>query len=122
MDKKPSTTEQLNNIIEFRQSVYEEFLIREQDAQFELVDALLLSPVVETFPALSQSPVFRRNWPSAYTAIERGGQDEGWLRAYLNAQVPADEVSVFALDPERERWKACVTSKVRHRPLRGVRR
>jgi len=109
-----STAKQLNNIIEFRQSVYEGFLNREQDAQFELADALLLSPGVETFPALSQSPVFRRSWPSAYTAIERGEQDDDWLRAYLSKQVPANEVCVFAIDPT-------VWPRPRSRTLEGLR-
>ena len=96
--QKPSTTEQLNKFNEFRQLVYEHGLTRERDAQFELVDALLLSPCIATFPALSQSPVFRRGWPSAYTAIERGEQDPVWLRRYLSGQVPGEGVSVFALD------------------------
>ena len=40
---KTSTTRQLNNLIEFRQKVYEQILIGAADAQFELLDALLLS-------------------------------------------------------------------------------
>jgi hypothetical protein len=99
MQNKTSTTKQFNKLIDFRQLVYEHFLDKERDAQFELVDAMLLSPSVDTFPALSQSPVFRRKWSSAYTAIERGKQNEGWLRSYLSQQVPVDRVCVFALDP-----------------------
>lgn len=70
-----TTTKQFNNLIEFRQSLYSHFLTQEQDAQFELVDALLLSENIKTFPALSQSPAFRRGWSSAYAALERGDQD-----------------------------------------------
>ena len=84
MQKESSTTEQINKLSEFRQAVYTYGLNGERDAQFELVDALLLSPTVASFPALSQSPVFRRGWPSAYTAIERGTQDKEWLRGYLS--------------------------------------
>ncbi|MCD4686847.1 MAG: transposase [Anaerolineae bacterium] len=98
MSTKPSTTKQLNKIIEFRQAVYEQGLVRERDAQFDLMDALLLSPVIQTFPELSQSPVFQRRWPSVYTAIERGQIDEVWVRAYLSEQVPREAVTVFALD------------------------
>jgi len=47
---KVTTTEQFNNIIEFRQQVYERALVTERDAQFELVDALLLSQSIDTFP------------------------------------------------------------------------
>ena len=99
MHTKTSTTKQFNDLIEFRQTVYGHFFTRERDAQFELVDALLLSPTIDTFPALSQSPVFRRSWSSAYTAIKRGEQDEGWLRTYLSQKVPTDKPCVFALDP-----------------------
>jgi hypothetical protein len=99
MQPKASTTEQFNNIIEFRQWVYEQALRTERDAQFELVDALLLSPPVDSYPAWSQSPAFRRTWPSVYTAIERGQQDTEWLRGYLSRQVPSSQVCVFALDP-----------------------
>jgi hypothetical protein len=114
MQSKPSTTEQLNKFIEFRQSVYRHFLTRERDAQFELADALLLSGSITTFPALSQSPVFRRGWPSAYTAIERGEQDTEWLRRHLSQQVPAGQVCVFALDPT-------VWVRPRTRTLEGLR-
>jgi hypothetical protein len=98
MQTKPSTTKQLNKFIAFRQSVYERVLVRERDAQFDLIDALLLSPAIQSFPELSQSPVFQRGWPSVYAAIERGQVDEAWLHAYLIEQVPLEAVTVFALD------------------------
>jgi hypothetical protein len=56
--------DQCNNLIEFRQAVYDHGLTKAKDAQFELVDALLLSPPIRSFPELSLSPVFRRQWPS----------------------------------------------------------
>jgi hypothetical protein len=114
MRSKASTTEQLNKLIEFRQSVYRHGLIRERDGQFELVEAVLLSPAVESFPALSQSPAFRRKWSSAYTAIQRGEQDPVWLRRYLSQQVPSERASVFALDPS-------VWPRPRTRTLQGLR-
>jgi hypothetical protein len=58
-----------NNLIEFRQTVYNEVLTRSRDAQFELVDALLLRAPIHSFPELSRSPVFRRQWYSVYTAM-----------------------------------------------------
>jgi hypothetical protein len=73
-----STMEQFNKLIEFRQAIYDHGLIRAKDAQFELVDALLLSPPVRSFPELSLSPVFRRQWPSVYAAVEDGRQDVRW--------------------------------------------
>lgn len=57
---KTSTTKQFNNLIEFRQAVYDQIVVRGKDAQFELVDAVLLSEQVGSFAELSLSPVFRR--------------------------------------------------------------
>ena len=90
--------EQLNNLIEFRQGVYQQGLTRARSAQFELVDALLLSRFIRSFPELSLSPLFRREWPSAYTAIKEGKQDREWLEARFVAHVPKQGKQVFALD------------------------
>ena len=90
--------EQFNKLIAFRQAVYQHGLHKAKDAQFELVDALLLSPAIWSFPELSLSPVFRRQWPSAYAALEDGTQDQVWLEAYFLAQVPATGSHIFSLD------------------------
>ena len=71
--------------IEFRQAVYDHALTYARDAQFELVDALLRSAPIRTFPALSLRPAFRRQWPSVYAAVEDGRQDREWLEGYLLA-------------------------------------
>jgi hypothetical protein len=97
-DQALSTQEQLTKIITFRQTVYEQALTRARDAQFELVDALLLSPAIQSFPELSLSPVFRRQWHSAYAALARGEQDREWLTQYLCQQVPSEGDQVFSLD------------------------
>ena len=90
--------EQFNTLIEFRQAVYDHGLTLAKDAQFELVDALLLSPPIRSFPELSLSPVFRRQWPSAYAAIEEGQQDRNWLESCFIQQIPRQSLLVFALD------------------------
>jgi hypothetical protein len=90
--------EQFNKLIEFRQAVYDNGLVWVKDAQFELVDALLLSPPIRSFPELSLSPVFRRQWSSAYDAIERGQQDRKWLESYFMQQIPSEGVQMFSLD------------------------
>ena len=90
--------QQFNKLIEFRQTIYDRALTRVRDAQFELVDALLLSAPIHTFPELSCSPVFRRQWHSAYAAVEDGQQDREWLERYLAQQLPADGCLVFSLD------------------------
>jgi hypothetical protein len=85
-------------LIGFRQATYEHGLTKAQDAQFELVDALLLSSPVRSFPELSLSPVFRRKWTSAYAAIEDGEQDREWLERLFVEQIPAEDVQAFSLD------------------------
>lgn len=52
----------------FRQAIYER-LGKARDAVFELMDAVLLSPSIPSLVSLSQSPVFRRKWPSIYAAL-----------------------------------------------------
>jgi len=90
--------EQFNKIIEFRQGIYEHGLTKARDAQFELSDALLLSPPIRSFAELSLSPVFRRDWPSAYAAIEQGQQDQEWLESWFIQQIPQEGIQVFSLD------------------------
>ena len=47
--QKQSTTEQINNLIEFRQAIYENGLTDYRDAQFELIDALLVNQRANSF-------------------------------------------------------------------------
>ena len=98
MTNSVSTTEQLNKLIEFRQAVYQSGLTQRRDAQFELVDALLISGPIQSFPDLSRAPLFRRSWSSAYAALEDGRQDEAWLRRRLVGQLPRDGAVVMGLD------------------------
>lgn len=96
MPTKESTTQHLTNFIEFQQAIYEHMFVSERDTQHELLTSLLVSGPIGSFPELSQSPLFQRQWPSSYQAIRRGRQDDDWLSVYLSQQVPAD--STFALD------------------------
>jgi len=89
---------QFNKLIEFRQAVYDHGLTRFADAQFDLVDALLLSPPIRSFPELSLSHAFRRQWHSAYAAIEAGDQDHEWLEHYFIQQIPTQGLQIFSLD------------------------
>lgn len=89
---------QFTNLIEFRQAIYDQGFTRARDAQFELLDALLLSPPIRSFPELSLSPAFRRKWPSAYAAIEEGRQDQEWLEGRFIQQIPTKGAQAFALD------------------------
>jgi hypothetical protein len=91
-------TEHLTNLQAFRQAVYDHGLTQRQDAQFDLLDALLLSGPTHSFAELSQLPAFRRTWHSADAALEDGRQDEAWLRQYLVQQLPPQGVVVLAAD------------------------
>jgi hypothetical protein len=90
--------EQFNKLIEFRQTVYDHGLTKARDAQFELVDALLVGAAIRSYPELSLLPVFRRQWPSVYAAIEDGEQDWEWLESYFIQQLPTRGPVLFSLD------------------------
>lgn len=97
MHNPRSTETQLNNLIEFRQALYASGFTKRRDAQFELLDALSSSDPVRSFPALSQTPIFRRSWSSLYAALEDGRIDTDWVRHYLVQHLPPTGL-VLALD------------------------
>lgn len=88
---------QLNKLIEFRQQVYEA-LGRAQDAQMELLDAVVSGGRINSFVELSLSPLHRRQWHSAYAALTRSGLDVRRLRQIMIDHLPADTERVFSLD------------------------
>lgn len=98
MNTPTSTNEQLNKLIEFRQAIYEQGLTERRDAQFELLDALMLAGPISSYAELSQRPVFRRSWSSLYAAVEDGGQDPAWIEEYLTSQLPRSGTLVLPLD------------------------
>ncbi len=75
-----STETQRNKLIAFRQALYDHGFSKRRAAQFELLDALSSSAPVRSFLALSQTPVFRRAWPSVYGARADGRIDTAWMR------------------------------------------
>ena len=82
-----ATEMQFTKLIQFRQAAYQ-CLGKARDAQFELTDAVMLTPAARSFVELTLSPVFRRLWSSSYEAIEDGNPDrEGLMRLYA-AQIP----------------------------------
>jgi hypothetical protein len=105
MKPKTSPQEHINKLNEFRQAIYAHGLKKRRDAQFELIDALLMQAKVGAFPELTLSPVFRRQWSSAYKAIGTGTQDRTWLTRYLSQQVP-EAGSSWALPVDSRRVTA----------------
>jgi hypothetical protein len=67
-DGMQDVTIALKRLVDFRLGVYASFTFRD-DALFELVDALLLSPLIRSAVEVSQSPVFRRRFASVYDAL-----------------------------------------------------
>jgi hypothetical protein len=63
---------------------------RAADALFELRDALLCSPGLLSFPELSGAPVFRRQWPSVYEALQDGPLDRDPLLNHCVEILPAN--------------------------------
>jgi len=98
MESTLSTEEQRNKLIGFRQTLYEQGFPQRRDAQFELLDALLLFGPVRSIAELSLSPTFHRKWPSVYAALEDGRQDEEAIRTQLAALLPSEGRVIFPLD------------------------
>ena len=92
----------LKRLVGFRLGVYASFTFR-ADALFELVEALLLSPIIRSAVEVSQSPVFRRRFPSVYDALDNGRIDPTALRQALVEAEPEEaltvaDYAVYALD------------------------
>jgi hypothetical protein len=80
-------------LVDFRLQVYASVTFR-ADAVFELVDALLLSPILRSAVEVSQSPLFRRRFASVYDALTEGKINPAALRHTLIAAEPADALTV----------------------------
>jgi len=81
----------------FRQEAYQ-LLTRAKDATFELMDAVMTTRHASSVAEFSLSPLFRRQYPSTYEAIEDcRPQRKELMKLYLNQIAPA-EYSVFGID------------------------
>jgi hypothetical protein len=87
----------IDQLREFRQQVYES-MGRARDAQFELVDALLLNQAGRSVVELSLWPVFRRQWASVYAALSHGQVERGQLERLYRRHLPGRLRPVWALD------------------------
>ena len=81
---------QLSKLAAFRQAAYACFT-KAADVLFELLDALLLTPHLESFPELSCAPVFRRQWPSLYEALQDGALNRAALLELCVETLPPSE-------------------------------
>ena len=98
MRKKLTTQEHINKVIEFRQAIHTNGFGKQRDALSEALDALCLTGTLSSFPLLSLSKVFRRQWHSLYKAVERGTVRAEWLSHHLTRQVPQSGIQYYSLD------------------------
>ncbi len=93
----PSANRHLTTLKAFRQSVYDR-LGPARDALFELTDAVLLTPALNSFAEFSLSPAFRRRWSSVYEALQDGRPDRTALLDFYIAQLRPRPRPVLAGD------------------------
>ena len=76
-------------IARFREEVYENFT-RRQDAGLDLLDALTSAEQVESPVAMSESPLFRREFGSIYDTLNKSEMDKTGLKETLAGIAPVD--------------------------------
>ena len=82
----------------FRQKLYGE-LGRSKAALFDLMDALLTTPATPSLVQVSLSPLFRRQWSSAFKAIENfRWNSNSLMRWLLQFVVVGEGMLVMVLD------------------------
>ena len=81
----------------FRQSAYT-LLGKGKDAIFDLMDAVLASPRVNSFVELSLSPVFRRAWSSLYASLRSSRPQRRQLMKLGIEQMPTEPRPLLAGD------------------------
>lgn len=86
---------------EFRQAAYE-LLVKAKDATFELMDAVMTMRNASCLAEFALSPLFTRQWSSAYEAIQDSRPDRKKLMILyikqLEQEVPATEHVLVAID------------------------
>ena len=93
----------LQHLCHFRQAVYET-LGPARDALFELCDAVLTTAKPSSFAHLSLSPMFRRQWPSLYEAIDDGRPDRKVLLDLLLDPMPEEALERPLLLGDHTAW------------------
>lgn len=73
-------------------------MTRARDAQMDLVDALLTTPQAKSVVGLSLSPLFQRQWPSIYAALDRGRLDSRRLERQYVAMLSRQERPLWVTD------------------------
>ena len=86
---------------DFRQAAYELFVLA-KDATRELMDAVMTTIHASCLAEFSLNPLFKRQWPSVYEALQDSRPDRKKLmelyQEQLEQQVPATEHILVAID------------------------
>jgi hypothetical protein len=112
----------LENLERFRNYTYR-ILGNGRAALFDLMDAVLTSRSVSSFVELSLSPVFRREWPSIYEALQDGRPPRQALMKQYVQQMPEADLTILAGDHTAWSRPHAVTLQERtyeHQPQAGV--
>jgi Transposase DDE domain len=81
----------------FRQEVHK-LLTKAKDATFELMDAVMTTRLASSLAEFSLSPMFRRQYPSTYEAIEDCRPQRNQLMQLYIKQLPSQKYLVFGID------------------------
>jgi Transposase DDE domain len=81
----------------FRQEVHKR-LTKAKDATFELMDAVMTTRQASSLAEFSLSPMFRRQYPSTYEAIEDCRPQRNQLMQLCIKQIPVQEYIVMGID------------------------
>lgn len=86
-----------DSLLGFRHRAFQ-YLGKAHDATFELIDAVLTTRKAYSFAELSQSPFFRRCWPSVYETLQDSRpQRQRMMQLYVE-QIPKTTQIVIAGD------------------------
>ncbi len=97
-------TPELEALRAFRQQVYRTFGGR-RDALFELLDAIVAAPTIETPAHLSLLPTCQRGWGSLYAALNEGTMDLSVLEQLVASYPLASAQAWYAVDASV--WPRC---------------
>jgi DDE superfamily endonuclease len=81
----------------FRQEVYE-LLTRAKDATFELMDAVMTTRHASSLAEFSLSPLFRRQYPSTYEALEDSRPQRNELMKLFIRKIPVQKYVALVID------------------------
>lgn len=97
-------TPALEELRAFRHQVYTTFGCR-RDALFELLDAVLTAPSIETPAHLSLVPTCQRGWGSLYDALNAGTMDLRRIETLIASYPLATDTAWYAVDASV--WPRC---------------